>query len=202
MEKENNRNVVGVKEGRLSSKPIKMRDILPFSRSTLCSWSRSWHELVHVMAKQRKACLTPFQTVAMPSKILSAVLLRASFHLHGYLGWPGLERQPGFDLYYSKLQIVWCYSQWQPRFHAAVIYAFITVTPSEERYSNIERELIGIAVRHGEASQLCVWRTSHRSKRTLTSGDELEEEFCHCQSEMSMPSSEACQIRTSSGEQL
>ena len=156
----------------------------------------------HVMAKQRKACLTPFQTVAMPSKKMSAVSLRASFHLHGYLGWPGLERQPGFHLYYSKLQIVWCYSQWQPRFHAAVIYAFITVTPAEERYSNIERELIGIAVRHGEASQLCVWRTSHRSKRTLTSGDELEEEFCHCQSETSMPSSEACQIRTSSGEQL
>ena len=88
------------------------------------------------------------------------------------------------------------------RFHAAVIYVLRTVTPTEERYSNIEGELIGIAVRHGEASQLCDWRTSQRSNRTLTSGDELEEEFCHCQSETSMPSSEACQIRTSSGEQL
>ena len=46
------------------------------------------------------------------------------------------------------------------RFHAAVIYVFRTLTPDEERYSNIERELIGVAVRHGEASQLCVWRTS------------------------------------------
>ena len=95
MEKENNRNVVGVKEGRLSSKPIKMRDILPFSRSTHMSWfcsvcekslSRKDSIQRHVMAKQRKACLTPFQTVAMPSKILSVVLLRAFFHLHGYLG--------------------------------------------------------------------------------------------------------------------
>ena len=72
------------------------------------------------------------------------------------------------------------------RFHAAVIYVFRTVTPAEERYSNIERELRGMAVCHGEASQLCVWRTSQRL-RTLTSGDELEEEFCHCQSETSMP---------------
>ena len=82
------------------------------------------------------------------------------------------------------------------------MYVFITVAPAEERYSNIERELIGIAVRHGEASQLCVWRTSQRPNRTLTSGDELEEEFCHCHSETSMPSSEACHTRTSSGEQL
>ena len=46
----------------------------------------------HVMAKQRKACLTLFQTVAMPSKNMSAVSLRASFHLHGYRGdqvWKG-----------------------------------------------------------------------------------------------------------------
>ena len=88
------------------------------------------------------------------------------------------------------------------RFHAAVIYVFRTLTPAEERYFNIERELIGVAVHHGEASQLCVWRTSQRSNRSLTSRDELEEEFCHCQPETSTTSPEACQIRTSSGEQL
>ena len=58
----------------------------------------------HVMAKQRKACLTPFQTVAMPSKNMSAVSLRASFHLHGYRGDQVWKRQYGFDLNYSKLQ--------------------------------------------------------------------------------------------------
>ena len=78
-----------------------MRDILPFSRSRLCSWevdmswfcyvcekslSRKDSMLRHVMAKQLKACLTPFQTVAMPSKKMSAVSLRASFHLHVYRG--------------------------------------------------------------------------------------------------------------------
>ena len=78
-----------------------MSNILSFSRSTLCSWEvdMSWFCSVcekslsrkdsmqrHVMAKQRKACLTPFQTVAMPSKNMSAVSLRASFHLHGYRG--------------------------------------------------------------------------------------------------------------------
>ena len=88
------------------------------------------------------------------------------------------------------------------RFHAAVIYVFRTATPAEERYSNIERELKGVAVRHREASQLCVWRTSQRSNRSLTSRDELEEEFRHCQSETSTSSSEACQIRTSRGEHL
>ena len=76
-----------------------MSNILSFSRSTLCSWEvdMSWFCSVcekslsrkdsmqrHVMAKQRKACLTLFQTVAMPSKNMSAVSLRASFHLHGY----------------------------------------------------------------------------------------------------------------------
>ena len=75
-----------------------MRNILPFSRSTLCSWEVdvSWFCSVceislsrkdsmqrHVMAKHRKACLTPFQTVAMPSKKVSAISLQASFHLHG-----------------------------------------------------------------------------------------------------------------------
>ena len=74
-----------------------MRNILPFSRSTLCSWEAgmSWFCSVcekslsrkdsmqrHVMIKQSKACLTPFQTVAMSSKNMSAVSLRASFHLH------------------------------------------------------------------------------------------------------------------------
>ena len=88
------------------------------------------------------------------------------------------------------------------RFHAAVIYVFRTVTPAEERYSNTQRELKGVAVRHGEASQLCVWRTSQRSDRSLTSGGELEEEFRHCQFETSTTSSEACQIQTSRGEHL
>ena len=41
-----------------------------------------------------------------------------------------------------------------------------------------------------------------RDQISLTSGDELEEEFSHCQSETSTTSPEACQIRTSSGEQL
>ena len=74
-----------------------MHNILPFSRSTLCSWEAgmSWFCSVcekslsrkdsmqrHVMIKQSKACLTPFQTVAMSSKNMSAVSLRASFHLH------------------------------------------------------------------------------------------------------------------------
>ena len=63
-----------------------------------------------------------------------------------------------------------------------------------------ERELKGVAFRHGEASQLCVWRTSQRSNRSLTSED--EEEFRHCQSETSTTSSGACQIRTSRGEHL
>ena len=60
-----------------------MSSILPFSRSTLCSWevdmrwfcsvcekslSRKDSMQRHVMTKQRKACLTPFQTVAIPSK--------------------------------------------------------------------------------------------------------------------------------------
>ena len=60
-----------------------MSNIVPFSRSTFCSWEvdMSWLCLVceksfsrkdmmqrHVMSKHSKACLTPFQTVAMPSK--------------------------------------------------------------------------------------------------------------------------------------
>ena len=48
----------------------------------------------------------------------------------------------------------------------------------------------------------CFWRTSQRSNRSLTSGDELEEEYSHCQSETSTTSPKACQIRTSSREQL
>ena len=38
----------------------------------------------HVMSKHSKACLTPFQTVAMPSQNVSLkVSLQASFHMHG-----------------------------------------------------------------------------------------------------------------------
>ena len=107
----------------------------------------------------------------------------------------------------SAVFIIHCFEenkgkQLTNRFHAAVIYVFRSLTPAEERYSNIQRELLGVAVRHGEASQLCVWRTSQRSNRPLTSGDELEEEFCHCHSETPTTSSEACQIRPSGGEQL
>ena len=74
-----------------------MRNILPFSRSTLCSWEvgMSWFCSVcekslsrkesmqrHVMDKHRKGGLASFETVAMPSKKMSAVSLRASFHLY------------------------------------------------------------------------------------------------------------------------
>ena len=137
MGEENNRNVVVVKEGTTRSKPIYMPNILPFSRSTLCSWevdmslfcsvckkssSRKDSMQRHVMAKQRKACLIPFQTVAMSSKNMSVFLLGASFHLHGCRDYKVWKDSLGSIFITASFRgnlpsperIVWCYSQWQP----------------------------------------------------------------------------------------
>ena len=74
-----------------------MRNILPFSQSTFCSWrvDMSWFCSLyeksfsrkdsmqrHLMSKHRNAGLIPLQTVLMPSRKMSAVSLRASFYLH------------------------------------------------------------------------------------------------------------------------
>ena len=61
------------------------------------------------------------------------------------------------------------------------------------------REGIGRSgVRHGEASQLCVWWTSQSSNRSQTPRSDLEETYCHCQPETLTTSSEAYKIRNSS----
>ena len=72
---------------------------------SVCEKSLSRKDIMqrHVMSKQSKACLTPFQQLQCLQKNVSG--FTSSILSHAWLpGWPGLERRRGFDLYYSKLQ--------------------------------------------------------------------------------------------------
>ena len=78
-----------------------------------------------------------------------------------------------------------------------VIYVSRTLTPAEERYSNIERDLLGVVFAM-ERLHNYVFGEPARVQTSQTSGNDLEEGYCHYQPETSTTSSEACKIRNSS----
>ena len=95
-----------------------MRNILPLSQSTFCSWGvdMSWLCSVceksfsgkdnmqrHVMSKHCNDGLTIFQTVLIFSQKCQRFRFEHPFPLW-LPEWPGPEKRPGFDGYCNKLQ--------------------------------------------------------------------------------------------------
>ena len=68
------------------------------------------------MAKQRKACLTPFQTVAIPSKNISGFASSILSPAKKTVWVPSLLQQASEAISPLPERIVWCYSQWQPAY--------------------------------------------------------------------------------------
>ena len=113
-----------------------MRNILPLSQSTFCSWGvdMSWFCSVceksfsrkdsmqrHVMSKHRNAGLTPFQTVPIFSQKCQRFRFEHPFTSmiagmtgSGKTAWVrSLLQQASETIYPSPERIVWWYSQWQ-----------------------------------------------------------------------------------------
>ena len=115
-----------------------MRNILPLSQSTFCSWGvdMSWFCSVceksfsrkdnmqrHAMSKHRNAGLTPFQTVPMSSQKCQRCRFEHPFTsmIAGMTGSGktacvrSLLQQASETMYPPPGRIVWC-SQWQPAY--------------------------------------------------------------------------------------
>ena len=75
-----------------------------------------------------------------------------------------------------------------------VIYVSTTLTPAEERYSSIERELLGVVFAM-ERLHNCLWWASSSSNRSQTIGDDLENEHCYSNPKTSKATSETCKVR-------
>ena len=116
-----------------------MRNILPLSQFTFCSWGvdMSWLCSVcqesfsrknsmqrHVMSKHRKAGLTPFQAFPMFSQKCQRFCYEhpftsiiAGMTASGKTAWVwSLLQQASETIYPTPERIIWCYSQWQPAY--------------------------------------------------------------------------------------
>ena len=62
-----------------------------------------------------------------------------------------------------------------------VVYASRTLTDTEHRYSNIERELLGVVLWTGETAPLYFWEANHSRNRSPTINQHLEEGYSNIQ---------------------
>ena len=78
-----------------------------------------------------------------------------------------------------------------------VIYVSRTLTPAEEHYSNIERELLGVVFAMERLHNYVYGEPVRVQNRSQTTRDDLEEANCHSKPKTSKATLEACKIRDS-----
>ena len=117
-QRDNNRNEEEGKQWNATWKPIWMRNILPLSQSTFCSWGvdMSWFCSVCEKCFSRKDnmqstwCLNTARLVSPHFKQFQCFHRNVSGFALRILSppwlpkWLGPEKRPGFDLYCNKLQ--------------------------------------------------------------------------------------------------